>query len=281
MGSSTEWVTAYVGLALGRIAAAGPFPRARRAAERAADWLRSNRSYAAGWGYNGATGVDADSTGFALRLLRLVGAEVADADQAQLLSAWRAGGGFATYDEASAWGDAHPCVTAAAYLALDGPERRLKLRELRAYLERTQLVDGRWPAYWWRTHHYSSYHHLALLRELGWTEDFQRPPHAPGAAATSSELAWSAGIAHLVGDSDAADRRTGRLLDRQLWDGRWPGGADLRVTDPACRTPWVEPAGDLYADGFGLLTTASVLDVFARILTHPSGPGPRTAEVSP
>ncbi|MEM6793142.1 MAG: hypothetical protein AAF725_04135, partial [Acidobacteriota bacterium] len=174
--------------------------------------------------------------------------------------------GFSTYTCDTAWGEVHPCVTAAACLAISDEELGARRAELREFLARFQAPDGRWPAYWWRTHHYSSYHHLLLLRRLGWLGDFPLPPHEPGPGATAFELAWAAGIAHLCGRAEAADSLLEGLLERQLWDGRWPGSPELRVTDPGCRTPWIDAAGELYADHRGLLTTASALQVLTRIL---------------
>jgi len=270
VGESTQWVSAFVGLALAEAALAVDLPWAFSAAERTADWLTQDRPYAAGWGYNETTGIDADSTGFAIRLLRATGREVALADQQSLLRHWREDGGFATYIEGpQAWGQAHPCVTAAACLALDEQARRALSPALQAYVARTALPDGSWPAYWWRTHHYSTWHHLLLQRRLG--RDTRGTAPAPAAVSHPSpgafELAYAAGIAHFRNPGSAgADQQLRELLRAQRVDGAWTGGFNLRVTDPACAAPWQQPVGDLYRDLAGSITTASALFVLTEVL---------------
>lgn len=277
VGPATQWVTAFTGLGMAAIAAAGR-PEAAAPAARAAAWLRANRTYDAGWGYNERTGVDADSTGLALRLQRAVGLPVEARDETRLAAHWRRGGGIATYaDGPLHWDDPHPCVTAVAFPALAAGDRARLLAPLVELVERTRRPDGTWPAYWWRTHWYSTYHHLALLRRLG------RAVQADGAAldagagdgATALELAYACGSAHLGGRPAArVDVLLERLLDAQRYDGRWPGGPDLRVTDPACARPWDQPRGDLYVDHLGTITTASALLVIAGLLAAPPGGEP-------
>ncbi|WP_322014702.1 prenyltransferase/squalene oxidase repeat-containing protein [Paraburkholderia sp. J12] len=270
VGEATQWVTGFVGLALAEAAQAADLPRARASAAAAADWLIRERRSAPGWGYNACTGPDADSTGFAIRLLRATGRPVDPADQDALLRHWRPGGGFATYAEGpDAWGDAHPCVSAAAFLALDSKNQNRLQSELLRFTGRMAHADGSWPSYWWRTHHYSTWHHLLLLRRLG--QCGTPSPH--GATGTLLEttsafdLAYAAGIAHwrAPGSAEAA-RLLSDLLAAQRADGGWTGGFNLRVTDPSCCTPWVRPQGDLYRDRAGSITTGSALFVLSEIL---------------
>ncbi|SEF35193.1 hypothetical protein ABL840_19440 [Variovorax sp. NFACC27] len=286
VGASTQWVSAFAGLALAEAAWVADLPWAFAAAGRTADRLTRDRPYAAGWGYNETTGIDADSTGFAIRLLRALGREVAPADRRSLLRHWREEGGFATYDDGpQAWGQAHPCVTAAAGLALDDEARRALSSALQACVARTALADGNWPAYWWRTHHYSTWHHLLLLRRLGQGTRGAAPAQVGMGAGTgvgagagkgsggvhpspgAFELAYAAGIAHFRDPGSAeADRLLRDLLCAQRVDGGWTGGFNLRVTDPACTAPWQRPAGELYRDQAGTITTASALFVLTEVL---------------
>ena len=65
-GSSTQWVSAYVGLALAQTGD----PRALAAAREAWSRLRRRRWRSAGWAYNGRVPADADSTVWAMRASR-------------------------------------------------------------------------------------------------------------------------------------------------------------------------------------------------------------------
>lgn len=268
VGRATQWVTAFVGLALAQASAANRLPEARAAAERAAEWLTRTRAYPAGWGYNEKTGVDADSTGLVLRLLRAVGYAVEPRDEQRLLAQWREGGGFAAYNSPHYWGAAHPCVTAVAFMALSSEDRRRLSSELEEYLRRVAQPDGTWPAYWWRTHFYSTYHFMVLLRRLGLQASFSDPV---GELATPDDvsafdLAYAVGIEHLrAPSSQGFAELLARLLERQRADGSWCGGYNLRVTDPSCAQPWIEPQGQLYRDIFGTITTASAVMILSEV----------------
>jgi len=263
VGRSTEWVTAFAGLALAEVSRLEE--RAGAAAGRAAAWLRARRAYSAGWGYNGNTGPDADSTGFALRLLNAIGAPRDARDEAWLLGKWKPSGGFATFDGPEAWGHAHPCVTAAAFLALPDEERAARRATLLRYANGCRRPDGTWPAYWWRTHHYSTWHHLRLLAELG-VDAGEVASEEPDEEASAFELAYHAGIEHRAGRPSRRDRITALLLERQQPGGAFPGAANLRVTDPECATPWLDPRGTLYRDERGTITTASALVTLLEIV---------------
>jgi hypothetical protein len=272
VGASDQWVTAYVGLALAQCARRLAHPAALEAARRAADWLDGARTYAAGWGYNGETGPDADSTALALALRRELGLNVRAEDQAWLRAHWRPGG-IATYEGPAAWGQAHWDVTPWGYLGLAGDEQRALRGEFLAALAHNRQADGTWRAYWWRTPLYSTLMTLEALEALGLPE-----PAAPGDAAplvvdNAFDLACALGVLALRGAP--AERRGAHLralVDAQAADGRWPGHANLRVTDDACAAPWDEPVGECYRDEAATLTTATAVRVLARVLD------PRAAE---
>ncbi len=270
VGESTQWITAFVGDALASSAASrvarrwvrrSSTFRAREAASHAARWLDETRSYPAGWGFNHTTGMDADSTAFALRLFRAVGRPVRPADAAALRHNWRPEGGFATYDDSDCWGAVHPCVTATGFLALDAADQRQLRASLDHYFARTVLADGTWPAYWWRAHYYSTYHHLWLHRVLGTPAPRITASRVPPEHASAFDVAYAAGIAHLAGELDTSRQLLDRLLDMQKADGGWEGDFNLRVTDPGCAEPWNDPRGALYCDYRGSITTASALMV--------------------
>jgi hypothetical protein len=63
---------------------------------------------------------------------------------------------------------------------------------------------------------------------------------------------------------ELGDCRVTRELARLLCSlerpgGGWPPGAGLRVTEPDCYEPWVNPRGHVYQDIDAVFTTATVL----------------------
>jgi squalene cyclase len=272
VGRSDAWVTAYVGLALAAAGRHGIHADANPAARRAASWLISNRAYPRGWGYNANTGPDADSTAHAITLLRGMGGDVPQGDTDLLLEHWRPEGGFATFQQATAWGTVHPDVTPVAYLAL-APRDRMGLHTpLLEYVKGGRTVDGTWPSYWWRSGHYSTYWNLRLLQQLA-LEDLPPPPDATGHSGAESclEIAFAIGIAGLRGQAGAMEALVASLLSHQRPDGGWPGGMNLRVTHHECFRPWERAAGALYEDDCGFITTASAVRVLADLAD--SSPG--------
>ena len=276
VGASDGWVTAYVGRALADAAAAGIESAAAASARRAAAWLRDVRAYPAGWGYNAQTGPDADSTAHAIALLRACDIPVGTADVAWLRGRFRDNGGCATYDRKDAWGVAHVDVTPVAFLALPDTARAEIAPGVRRFIEVCRNADGTWPAYWWRTCHYSTYWNLRALAAIDGQPPLETPGCDEGEAGSAFDLAFAVGASALAGGPFSARLR--RLLRQQSDDGSWPGAANLRVTDPRCLRPWETPAGLLYVDTQRLLTTASVLLVLGDLVRrsdsrhrHPAG----------
>jgi squalene cyclase len=283
VGPSDAWVTAYVGLSLAGLARRPGREDAMRAASRAAGWLVSRRPFPAGWGYNDLSGPDADSTAYVLMLLAATGNQPEERDIEWLLRHLQEEGGFATYLQSDAWGQAHPDVTPTAFTALP-PDRRAALSpRVLDYVEQMRRSDGTWPAYWWRACHYSTYWNLRLLRDLG---------HVPSAAPpvvtlqetrtihTPFDLAFLTGIAQMrLGVSSLTLALAGELVRSQVDDGRWPGGASLRLTAPSCRDPWNASLGRgrLYVDTEGFITTASAVHVLSAILDQGATSPPSTS----
>lgn len=273
VGASDQWVTAYVGAALARLGRALDHGRALAAAGAAADWLMGQRTYRAGWGYNGLTGPDADSTAMALSLLAELGREVRDQDRRFLLHLWRVDG-VATFPGPGAWGRCHWDVTPWAYLALTRSDRSRLRRDFLRGLRENRGPDGLWRAYWWRTPLYSTFLTLEALGELGLDEPDGTPPRFEGEVDNAFDLACAVGIGRLRGATPAElGPALRRLLDWQQRDGRWPGHPNLRVTDDACYEPWVEPVGEYYRDHEGTITTATALRALAHLLRAETGRG--------
>lgn len=271
VGASNQWVTAYVGTALARAARALDHEPARRAAAAGAHWLTTDRPYDAGWGYNGLTGPDADSTAMALSLLDTLALPVAEADRRFLADLWRPGeGGIATYPGPDAWGHAHWDVTPWAYLVLTEANRDRFRGDFLHGLAANRQADGLWRSYWWRTPLYSTFLTLEALAELGWTEPPGPVPPLSVQVEGAFDLASAVAIGHLRGaDRAGLGPALRALLDQQERDGGWPGHPNLRVTDDACAEPWADPhgpIGELYRDLAGTITTATVVRMLAHLL---------------
>lgn len=270
VGTSDEWVTAFVGEALASIPAHPLWTRYRDHSARAIQWLLKNRHYRRGWGFNASTGPDADSTAYVLRLLRRFKIDIPEEDESWLQERWHPEGGIATYEGPAAWGMPHPDVTPIAFQAFSSQLQQQLLPSLREYLIRTRRLDGTWPAYWWRTCYYSTFHNLSLARLFFFPEETSAPVIIEAEDRriyTAFDLAFAVGISYLrSGASSQTLHLLELLLLQQIPGGGWPGGFNLRVTHHECYAPWEKPEGNLYKDINGLITTAGALRVFACLL---------------
>jgi hypothetical protein len=208
-------------------------------------------------------GSDADSTAWALRLFSSLGEPVDDCDAEFLLAKHRPEGGFATFDGPENWGRSHSDVTPAVFLALPrAVSDPLKANVIR-YTERMRAPDGSWPSYWWRTCHYATLLNSELYHTLGLMDGYTLPvisSDEPQRVHTEFDLACVTGVAAIrSGNNRLIGELVRELVRRQRLGGSWPGGANLRVTNPGCAEPWVSPLGQLYIDGAGLLTTATAI----------------------
>jgi hypothetical protein len=270
IGPSDQWVTAYTGLALAE-ASRLCGDEFRAAAERACDWLQARRNYAAGWGFNGRTGPDVDSTAHALLLLRRCGRPIAANDIRFLLWGAHRDGGFATFPNGPGrWGAPHADVTGPALLALPPEYREEHLSAAGRFLRECRGADGFWPSYWWKTPYYGTYFALCADRVLGLGID--EPPAPPWGARTVDDpcdAAFLAGIElHRRGPGPVVDSLVSRALRGRQGDGSWPGTPSLRVPRQGDPAPWSHESSPLYCDERGTLTTAHIVRVLVRIASE-------------
>jgi uncharacterized protein YecT (DUF1311 family) len=262
VGASTAWVSGFVTAALAEFGG----ERALSPVARACQWLLAHRLAEGGWGYNEATGPDADSTAWALTALREAGLQAPSDAFDYLLSLRRVDGGFSTYRRDDGWGVSHPDVTPVAVLALEEPQRSWVAPAALDFAAGHADADGTWPAYWWRGRHYSTYWNRRLFAAYDRTVP-RGPAHAPdGSKSIESafDLAWVLALAVQEEDPPAALMALARMLiDRQDGSGRWPAGADLRITHPRCRPGCRLALGRLYTDEGGMITTSSALRALA------------------
>jgi len=295
IASSDEWPTAYVGSVLCEIDA----PDARRMAREA--WaLLDGCGRDDGWGWSRWTPADADSTSWALRLA--AGLDIPDSPLVKharrfLKSHQRRDGGVATYlpeqfEDAGAeggdsrragWYDAHTCVTGAA--------ARVDVCAAAAldYLRRSQHENGSWSGFWWPDDVFATALATQAIGARGYPRDgalIQRAAawviakvDAQGAIvsealADRSAFATACGLSvlvharHAAGDAAAhtMDRMVGWLSANQQPSGDWVASALMYFPDP------FSPPDNLYTDGAGIFTTATVLAALnAYRRTRPEG----------
>jgi hypothetical protein len=274
IGFSDEWATAFIACQL----ALSGRPRAEAVARRGLDWLL-RRQRPGGWGYNGTSPPDADSTAWALKLADALGAhgEAVAAARKALRAHVAPDGGVSTYasqtpinfrgrrledDDARGWRGRHDCVAANAASPAGEPRIADRLRA-------RQRPDGAWTAHWWRSDLFAT----ALAAEA-----LAAAPQPGDAARISRAIGWASGeTAAAANGFDLAcylwlgagrlspherERATRRLLSLRSGAGAWPGGAAMQFplpweTERRAETPPV-------VDQEGLFTTAAALGALLR-----------------
>ena len=277
VGASDQWVTAYTALGVLQASRVLKVDAAIHAARAAAAFLLNSQVYEAGWGYNSTTGVDADSTAQTMRLMRALEIDISARNHSCLLQHFQENGGASTYLDQTAWGIAHPDVTATAGLALSHEQFAQQQKSLQHYCELSYIPGIGWPTYWWKNHLYATWHMLMLYQRMN--VDLPSDLHSIAVHIESAfDLAWALGILHaLHSDPTVITQPLSTLCQLQLSDGAWPGAGNLRVTDPDCFQPWQAPAGEYYTDQRHTITTASVLMVLSTIAS--AGINPKASSI--
>ncbi len=282
-GSSTEWVSAFVAVALAR----SRRPRAVAAARQTWLRLRRTRWWSSGWGFNLTVPSDADSTVWVLHLGSALGERIGGRSLRFLGRHVTSSGALTTYASAgpiraftrlsgesfAGWCGSHACVTGAAALLPQLPDRERAL----AWLRSAQCRSGEWRAYWWPSRHYATALAAEALALASGAGDADRVRRAASWAAADIRRQGAASpfdrafaLRTLLLDPDS--RRTAAsqldaLARAQRDDGSWPPSARLRIPPPAIVEPdeypvWIEGGrggGSVQSDRHALFTTSAVV----------------------
>jgi hypothetical protein len=274
IGFSDEWTTAFIAC---QLALAGG-DRAEVVARRALDWLLRRRR-PGGWGYNGTSPPDADSTAWTLKLAGALGVdgEAVAAARDALRTHVAPGGGVSTYapqtpihfrgrllegDDARGWRGLHDCVAANAALLVGDAQVAERLRQ-------RQRPDGGWTAHWWRSDLFATALAAEALAAAPQPGDEARIGRAIcwasgeiGAAANGFDLACFLWLSAGRLSPDVRERVCDRLLSARSGPGSWPGAAHMLFP-----LPWeAERRADdpPVVDQEGLFTTAAALGALLR-----------------
>jgi hypothetical protein len=267
-GASDEWVTAFVGYAL---ACAGDGRSAEYVRRSAAALLRRQRPNG-GWGYNGFSPPDSDSTAWALKFLDATDGPASAALMARdfLGAHLLPHGGFSTYAPGTAirfagntpeggdrgWRGSHVCVAANAAPLMKGA--------LSACLLEGQEADGSWSAYWWKGNVFSTALAVEALGDSPVATEHCRRAFAwarglPPNSGSAFDRAWLTTLLLQGSSMDvaAAEKMALALASEQLADGGWAPGAAMLFPSPAQSVR--DPSGVPVLDERRVFTTASAL----------------------
>lgn len=294
VGSSDEWVSAYIVSSLAASSHLGPVAQP-------VSWIVSRYRRNLGWGYNKSVPPDADSTAWSILALTRSGVELPDGAATALLSFQKPDGSFSTYQEstyAHGWSEPHADVTAICLLAMiESPNSftEAAIHSTAEALVRLQRESGRWESYWWNTDLYATAHAARALSRtqelLARAESVDRRALLRRRIRSSLKSAKSHyrtlpepfsifALAHwlrlgnVISTSEcagASKASLSRLLQAQRSDGSWPAQPMLCLTDPYASQPnAAEARTRTFGDSGNLFTTASVISALSEMLL-PSG----------
>ena len=257
VGISDQWVTAYVLTRLREVdRCVTLIGRQRAATEAALDWLEAARAPQAGWGYNGNTPNDADSTAWSILALRAWGRAVPP-DALALLQSCMVNGGVSTYAPATGvrpgWSVACADVTAVATPALG----ECGLMEISIDRPSAAVLPR---AYWWVSPLY-----VLAAPPYGSTRGVSpRSSRELSALLENFEFHGAfecALLLRLKRHHGLASHATAECLERlQCGSGLWPPSAQLRLVLSTATEPWrAIDSGPIHCDERGVFTAATAL----------------------
>ena len=259
-GESDGWVTGYVGTIMSGIGDSTAFQAAKEA------WMKHGAKHFftghGGWSFNRWSPEDGDSTAWGIRFAINLGlkdklrTEVAEKF---LFHHITTDGGVTTFilekdlrnflsarpdDDISGWMGTHTCVTAAAAMVPSLNSR------LAPWLQKHQLPDGSWDAYWWPDPEYSTslaIEALTLNNPVGYSTAINKsvdyiigklngkfyigngefPNGSPFATALGLKILVLSGRYHEL--KEMISSITLWLIGHQRIDGSWEPSAMLRV----------------------------------------------------
>lgn len=249
VGSSDSWITAVVGNALFKTS--GKCLELEKAVAALAGVRRKQ-----GWGYNGLTACDADTTSAVIRFFAVMNA-LDDINVAEMLDVYINPFNYRvrTFDSTKrfgSWAWEHDEVTPVAGMALWAA----KEFNLAICIRQAVLSASIWHKFWWRCASYATARNLEFLNETGGIPEEVRIRETNKLEKSDSfssafDLAQQISSKTLL-KSDVSG--TNLLLEMQLSDGSWPPSAALLVPD---QYSGVE--GHAEADNERLITTASAM----------------------
>jgi hypothetical protein len=296
-GPSTEWVSAFVALALAQTNHLG----ARVAARETWSRLKRHRWWSPGWGFNHTVPSDADTTIWVLHLATALRRPASRRTLRFLSRHITADGALTTYARVgpiraftranrtsfSGWCGAQGCVTAAGAGLQQLPDRERVLTWIRG----AQCPAGNWNSYWWSSPHYATALASEALARVADPGDAGRVSRAVQWTAhdlerhggDASPFVQAFAVRTLLLNRKAASTASAvleQITRAQHADGSWTPSARLRipppdVTEPDTYSAWVEGGrggGSIQSDWNACFTTAAVLQALVTAERNPVAP---------
>ena len=266
VGRSDEWVSAFAGLALIEATNIGAI-NARPELTCAAIALTKRQRTTGGWGYNHFCKADTDSTSFVCQFFSHLGWGFDPISILFIEDHWQASAGcFSTYKGPLAWGSGHLDVTPYALLSISDEIKKKILPVFLGKLESHRDFGRGWKSYWWRNSLYSSLITLELLKKLECISIVLPFTDFKGYTSLDAfDIACLVGIAYYANwEKLIKQSYVSQLIVSQLPNGSWKGSPQLRVTDPGCYEPWVNPIGECYTDINSVITTSLAIRALIR-----------------
>jgi squalene cyclase len=269
-GSSQAWVTAYVIRCLHPHLAKYEPHELIPSITKAGEWLSSAVSPTGGWGYNGKTRDDADSTANAVLALKALNLPIPSQCAERLRSFRTPDNAFATFHRRSEndnWGSKHVDVTPVCLEASKvlGAISQSDFHKGLKFISDSQSANGLWMSYWWTTNLYPTSECariLSVYKQTGFSESLKSALSIDRFQSSCFEAALLAELHSIIGSPpDITNDILESLLSSQMPDGSWPSSQMLRNTISDIRDPWNSAGfvGHVSNDRRRIFTSATVI----------------------